>query len=216
MPSPTARISGPPTGSFAAGTRIAVPGPDATPQLRPIDELKQGDVVLVSIGETQSPRPIRRITRRRIDTASHPAPLRAAPIRLRAGALGPETPQRDILVPQEALLRFSFDASPARLNDVLVPAGALVNGISILREPGAGVTSWYTLELYSHNVVLAENAPTASFRGPAAETAPMPPCLRLLSPGAPLLGLRSRLAEHAARMQALIPGIRRVAARAGR
>ncbi|HEY2132230.1 MAG TPA: Hint domain-containing protein [Acetobacteraceae bacterium] len=204
----TDRISGPPMGSFAAGTRIAVPGPDATPRMCPIEELQQGDVVLVSIGEAQSPRPIRRITRRRIDAASHPAPLRAAPIRLRAGALGPETPQCDILVPQEALLRFSFDASPARMNDVLVPAGALVNGISILREPTAGVTSWYTLELYSHNVVLAEGAPAASFRGggAASEGARMPLCLRLLSTGAPLLGLRSRLAEHAVRMQAAIPG----------
>ena len=212
MPALTDRISGPSTGSFAAGTRIAVPGPADTPRLRPIEELQQGDVVLVSIGTAQSARPIRRITRRRIDAASHPAPQRATPIRLRAGALGPQTPQRDMLVPQEALLRFSFDASPARQNDVLVPAGALVNGISILREPTTGVTSWYTLELYSHNVVLAENAPAASFRGAAAapEDARMPLCLKLLSPGAALLGLRGRLAEHGALMKAATPGFDRL------
>ena len=152
--------------------------------------------------------PIRAITRRRIDIASHPTPARVTPIRLRAGALGHQTPSQDLLLPQEALLSIPSDST-----SVLTPIGALVNGISILREPAAGIVTWHSIELDEHDILRAENAPIGSLRGlrtsePSRTPPRAPLCQPFMPPGAAMLTLRTQLHKRATspEFMALITG----------
>src|ERR1700716_3436145 len=78
-------------------------------------------------------------------------PLRVLPIRIKAGALGDNIPSRDLLLsPDHAVL----------IDDVLIQAGALVNGVSIIRETNVPQTfTYYHIELDGHELILAEGAP---------------------------------------------------------
>ncbi len=81
-------------------------------------------------------------------------PLRAFPVRIRAGALGPNLPRRDLLLsPGHAV----------RIGDILVHAAALVNGTGIVRVAAMPerFVYWH-VELDRHALILAE--------GVAAET----------------------------------------------
>ncbi len=193
-------------GSFASGTRIAVPEEAGASPSRRIEDLAPGDLVATAGGGVRT---VMRIAKRQVDVAGHAAPPRVTPVRLRAHSLGQGRPARDLLLPPEALLFFhdSGDDEEAAAPDrgFLVPAAALANGASIAREPAAGVFTWYTLDLDGHDVVLAENAAVGSHRegGPGdaggeewgGEKRPREKtCARLLLPGPELAGLRARLA----------------------
>ncbi len=82
-------------------------------------------------------------------------PLRVLPIRVKAGALGDNIPCRDLrLSPDHALF----------IDGVLIHAGALVNGTSIVRETETPeVFVYYHIELDDHSLILAENAPAETF-----------------------------------------------------
>ena len=70
------------------------------------------------------------------------------------GSLGGGLPRRDLMVsPEHAMF----------LDGVLVPARCLVNGISILQEGSRDRVDYYHVELDSHDVLLAEGAPSESF-----------------------------------------------------
>lgn len=131
---------------FCAGARIATDRGET-----PVEALAIGDRVRTLSGAL---RPILWIGRREIE-ARAVDPLRAWPIRVRAGALGPNIPARDVLLsPDHALL----------IGGVLVQAGALVNGRSILRETAPPPRfSYFHIELDAHDLLLAEGAPAESF-----------------------------------------------------
>jgi hypothetical protein len=155
-------------GSFAEGTRIAVPAGEIA-----VERLAAGDLLLTPGG----PAEIQRIERR----GSAPGG-----ILVRAGALGPDRPRRDLQLQAEHLLHLRDGPT----SSVLAPAGALVNGSSITRLTGTEASDWFAIDLAPHGLVLAENLAVASRRNPSG-----PLCARLMPPGPGLFALRGRLAR---------------------
>ncbi|MBS0641351.1 MAG: Hint domain-containing protein [Proteobacteria bacterium] len=131
---------------FCAGTRIATPDGET-----PVEHLQIGDLVRTANGATAR---VRWLGRQTVSTV-FADPLRVKPIRIKAGALDEATPVRDLLVsPDHALL----------VGDILVQAGALVNGISIVREIAVPeVIVYYHVETADHTLILAEGAPAETF-----------------------------------------------------
>lgn len=115
-----------------------------------VEELQISDLVRTYDGRSV---PVRWIGRQTV--AGLFATEKRLPIRIRAGALDPNVPSRDLLVsPDHALL----------VGDVLVNAGALVNGTSVVREAQVPpIFTYYHVELDDHSLVLAENAPAETF-----------------------------------------------------
>jgi uncharacterized repeat protein (TIGR03803 family) len=134
---------------YAAGTRVATPRGE-----RPIERLRRGDLVLAGgVDGEFRPRPVRWIGRRVLNLATHPEPELAAPIRLRAGALGPGRPARDLVVsPDHCLL----------LDQHLLRAYRLLNGVSVVQEHPPTVEYWH-VELDRHALLLAEGVPAESY-----------------------------------------------------
>lgn len=194
---------------FVRGTRIATARGEVA-----VEELREGDRLLTAAG---SLRPLRWVGRRAMVTAFIRPEDREAelPVRIARGALGGGLPKRDLLVsPEHAML----------LDGVLIPAGALVNGVSITRCDTLEVIEYYHLELPTHDVILAEGAPSESyldtgnrcmFENVAEYVArygfdlpAMEPCLPIVKEGAALETVRHRLAEIAGEIggDALHPG----------
>jgi hypothetical protein len=134
---------------YCRGTRIATPSGEV-----PVEALRSADLVLTARGMA---RPVRWIGRRDYPAEVVERERCVQPVRIRAGALGPLLPRRDLDVsPQHALLLRDEG------REVLVSACLLVNGVSILRLPTGGEVAYFHIELREHDVVLAE--------GQAAET----------------------------------------------
>ena len=131
---------------FFAGTLIGT----AEGQ-RPVEALQPGDLVRTADG---SLRPVRWIGRNAV-SRRFADPLRVLPIRIGAGALAEGVPSRDLLVsPSHAVL----------IDDLLVQANALVNGATIVREHAVPIEfTYYHVELDTHSLLLAEDAPVESF-----------------------------------------------------
>jgi hypothetical protein len=131
---------------FMAGTMIATPGGAAR-----VETLAIGDLVLISDGVAK---PVIWLGRQTV-SRRFADPLRILPIRVKSGALAENVPSRDLLVsPDHALL----------VDGVLIQAGALVNGVSIVRESRVPeVYTYYHVELADHSLILAENVPAETF-----------------------------------------------------
>ena len=131
---------------FAAGTLIRT----ADHASLPVESLRRGMSVLTHRGEAAE---IVWIGHRAVACATHPDPEQVQPIRIRAGAFGPNVPSRDLLLsPDHAVF----------VAEVLIPARHLVNGTTIRREAVADVT-YYHVELPAHDVILAEDLPAESY-----------------------------------------------------
>lgn len=131
---------------FYPGTLVSTPE-----GARAIETLAIGDLVLTNDGRSL---PVRWLGKQTVSRLFGDA-LRILPIRIKAGALGDNTPARDLLVsPSHALL----------IEDTLVHAGALVNGTSIVREHDVPmVFSYFNIELSEHALILAEGAAAETF-----------------------------------------------------
>jgi Hint domain len=131
---------------FMPGTLIATPDGAVV-----VEALSIGDMVMTADGRTA---PVRWIGRQTIATAFADR-VRSYPIRIKSGALGPNLPSRDLLVsPAHAIL----------LDGLLVQAGALINGSSIVREENVPSSFiYYHVELDDHSLILAEGVPAETF-----------------------------------------------------
>ena len=131
---------------FCVGTAIATPAGEVA-----VEDLRAGDLVLAADGRRL---PIRWIGQSHVAKA-FADPLRAYPIRIRAGALGENLPKRDLRVsPEHAIF----------IADILVQAAALVDGVTVLREHSVpDHFTYYHLELATHELLLAEGVLAESF-----------------------------------------------------
>ena len=131
---------------YCRGTRIRTERGEAT-----VEDLTIGDKVMTGSGRA---RPIKWIGRSNVVTRLCD-PLKAWPVRIKAHALAEAVPSRDLLVsPDHALL----------IDDVLIQAGALVNGNSIVRETNVAETiTYFHIELEDHELIFAEDAPAETF-----------------------------------------------------
>jgi hypothetical protein len=131
---------------FTAGTMIRTPDGEVA-----VETLKRGDLVLTADGRSAP------VTWLGVQTVSRvfADPTRVWPIRIKAGALSENVPSRDLLIsPDHAIL----------VDDVLVQAGALVNGTSIVREGNVPATfTYYHVETEDHSLILAHDVASETF-----------------------------------------------------
>lgn len=130
---------------FVSGTLIATDrGPIRVENLRP------GDRVVTASG---GHRPVAWTGQRRISPARYPRPAEVQPIRIAADAFGSGLPARDLRVSPGHNIAFAGH---------LMPASALVNGVTVVQEAVERVTYWH-VELDAHDILLAEGLPTESY-----------------------------------------------------
>ena len=131
---------------FCAGTRIATPGGEV-----PVEDISIGDLVVTAAGVH---RPVKWIGRRSYVGRFVNGNPEALPICFAAGSLGEGLPRRDLFVsPGHAML----------VEDQLIHAQLLVNGVTITQAKAVESITYFNLELNDHDVVLAEGAPAESF-----------------------------------------------------
>jgi hypothetical protein len=131
---------------YVPGTLIATPAGETV-----VEDLQIGDLVLTASGEAK---PIKWIGRQDYSAAAVAEAPQHLAVLIRKDALGAGLPRRDVMVsPMHALY----------LDDVFVPASALVNGVSILRCESEGPVEYIHIELHDHDVLLAEGVPAESF-----------------------------------------------------
>ena len=133
---------------FATGTRIATPDGD-----KPIEMLRAGEKVLTHDGRSAP------VIWRARQSITNPRNLSVgrSPVRIEAGALGPNLPDAPLTVTADHALLFG---------DMLINAGTLVNGTTIrllpLEEMPARFNYWH-VELEEHECVVANGVPAESF-----------------------------------------------------
>lgn len=118
---------------------------------RAVETLEAGDVVVTASGERQR---IEWIGRRSYAGRFLARNLERFPILFRAGSLGGGLPRRDLRVSANHAMF---------LDGVLVPAGCLVDGVTVVRDRGVARVDYVHLELARHDVILAEGAPSETF-----------------------------------------------------
>jgi len=182
---------------FAAGTHLATPGGEV-----PVERLAIGDPVLTASGKAKPIRWIGHgchlITKPRLDGA--------APVIVRAGALGEGMPRRDLRLTKGHSLF---------VDGVLIPVEFLINHRTILWDDRPQVIEFYHVELEGHDVLIAEGAPSESYRddgnrgmfdsvNPAWDVRPeIPPCAPVLTVGPEVDRAWRRLSELAGQPAAL-------------
>ncbi len=157
---------------FTPGTRIATPGGD-----RAIETLREGDMIRTRDNGT---RQIKWIGSRRMTGARLYAIPALRPIRIRAGALGIERPDQELLVSPEHRMLVRGAAARALFNtpEVLVPAGRLINGDTVFVDMAVRQVTYVHLLLDAHQIVWANGVETESFHPASAALSALDPADR--------------------------------------
>jgi autotransporter passenger strand-loop-strand repeat protein len=169
---------------------------------RPVEALAIGDRLVTKSGAA---RPIKWIGRRSYSGVFARGKRDILPVTIRQGALDGVLPHRDLHVsPLHALF----------IDGVLIPARALVNGVSIVQADRVERVDYFHLELETHDVIYAEGAAAESFVDddsrsifhnaaeygalyPAAARGPARYCAPMVEDGAALENARRRIAGFA-------------------
>ena len=131
---------------FVTGTQILTDS-----GYRRVEELKIGDVAQTADGKLE---PIKWIGKQTVDPSEIKNSLRGNPVLIKAGALGDNLPVRDLYTsPDHAYL----------VDGLLINAGALVNGVSIVQTEPTETFYYYHVELEQHSLLVAEGASAESF-----------------------------------------------------
>jgi glycosyltransferase involved in cell wall biosynthesis len=134
------------TACYLHGTLIDTPDGE-----QPIETLTIGDLVSTADGPA---RPIRWIGRRSYDRQFVQGNPNVIPIRIARDAIADGVPHTDLLVsPLHAMF----------VGGVLIPAKLLVNGVTITEATDIDLIHYVHLELASHDILLANGAPSESF-----------------------------------------------------
>ena len=142
---------------FTPGTRIATPT-----GARLIQDMRPGDRILTKDNGAQE---ILWTGSRRMSGARLYAMPHLRPIRFRAGALGIDRPDGDLVVSPQHRMVLSGPASRALFNteDVLVKAEDLLNGVTICVDHALREVCYIHILLDQHNIVWANGMETESF-----------------------------------------------------
>ena len=147
---------------FTPGTQIATPsGP------RRIEDLREGDKVQTRDNGAQE---IQWIGARRISGARLFVVPKLRPVRIRAGALGIDRPEKELLVSPEhrMLLRGGQVQALFNTSEVLVAARDLINGHTIATDTAVREVTYIHLLLGSHQVLWANGVESESFHPASA------------------------------------------------
>jgi hypothetical protein len=130
---------------FMQGTKLATPDGEVA-----VEDLRPGDAVTTAVG----PALVRWVGRRAYDGRFINGNHMALPVTIRAGALAPNVPTRDLHV------------SPGHgiwVAGALVPAWRLINNVSITQAECVETVTYYHVELEGHALLLAHGAAAESF-----------------------------------------------------
>jgi Hint domain len=175
---------------FVAGTRIATPHGEIA-----VEQLGIGDEVLTAGGLA---RPIVWVGIGKV-LAMRGRRNAATPVIVRKGALAGNVPCRDLRITKGHSLF---------IDGVLIPVEELINHRSILWDDQAQEVAIFHVELATHDVLIADGAPTESYRdngnrwlfrnaNAGWSRPPQAPCAPVLSNGAVVDAIWQRLLERA-------------------
>ena len=134
---------------FCAGTRILTDQGE-----RAVETMAAGDVVVTRQDGVEVLLPVRWIGRRRVVVARHNEAEHVDPIRIAQDAIAPGLPVRDLFVsPDHALY----------MDGMLIQARQLVNHMTVTRDSGRAVVTYYHVELDRHAILIADGMPCESY-----------------------------------------------------
>jgi hypothetical protein len=133
------------TSCFLRGTLITTPEGDVQ-----VEDLRVGDLVVTHKGVSE----IKWVGRRMIDPKAIDKPRDTLPVRMMAGSVAENVPERDLLISPDHCMF---------LEESLIPAKFLVNGTTITQETVLEPFEYYHIELEQHSVILAEGAQTETY-----------------------------------------------------
>jgi hypothetical protein len=155
---------------FTPQTLIRTPGGD-----RPIDAIRPGDLIQT---KDNGPQQVLWTGRRRLSGARLFAMPDLRPIRIRAGAMGEDRPEGDLIVSPGHRMLVQGQGAQALFNtpEVLVAARDLVDGRGIAVESSLREVTYIHLMTEAHQIVWANGLETESFHPANAD-------LDLIDPG---------------------------------
>ncbi len=138
---------------YGRGTLIGVPG-----GARAVEDLRIGDLIVTADGAAK---PVKWIGTSFQTAAGVAATPSLRPVLFQPDAIAPGIPARALLVsPMHGMM----------IDEVIVPAAALVNGVTVLRPACTGGVDYFHVELDAHELILAEGAAGETFMDDASRT----------------------------------------------
>ncbi len=143
---------------FVRGTRVLTPT-----GLKAVEDIEVGDRIVTRDHGTQ---PVRWIGSTKLPQAALEARPELRPIRLKAGSMGDNLPERDLCVSrQHRILVRGWQAELlfGTAEGVLTPAFTLINDSTIVTDHGSQNVEYFHMAFDNHEVVYAEGVEAESF-----------------------------------------------------